>query len=419
MRCNRLSQITLLILAAISSHPVLSSPGEDFDTGVQWFNRGDYQQALGYFTRAETGGMATPQLIYNLGSVYYKLARYENSRRYFEILVDDKNLGAQAYYNLGLIEHRSGNDQAAIALFEKSRASSADERFGLLAQKQIDKLHSRHVKPWFGYASAGLGYDSNITAQPSSSVSDESSAFVETLGLIGWKISGSDSEGFHSLATYYSRDYTEGSDFDNDSLSLGGEIRKRTDRWHVAYGLELTRSSYSGKDFLANTGIVVRARTRLQNKTEVRLQLLHEEISDRSSEFAYLDGNSTRLKADYRVKAEIAEYRYEYQLEFNDRANTETTSHSPTRYEFGFQYLDTRLGKSRVGGVFEYRYSDYERVASQDRADKRMRVKLKGEHQLDRIWRVKAELLYADNRSSENEYEYHKYEANVSLHALF
>ncbi len=409
----------LLILAALSSRPAFSSPGEDFDTGVQLFNQGNYEQALTYFTRAETGGMASTRLIYNLGSVYYKLAQFENSRRYFEILVDDESLGAQAYYNLGLIEHRIGNNKAAIALFEKSRASSADERFGLLAQKQIAKLRSRELKPWFGYASAGYGYDSNITAQPSSNVSGESSTFVETLGLFGWKLSGSDTDGIHSLASYYSRNYFEGSDFDNDSITLGGEIRKRIDRWDFGYGLQLTRSSYSGQDFLANTGLIIKAKTRLQNKTEVRLKLLHEDISDRSDEFFYLDGNRTSLNVGYRVKTGITEYRYEYELELNDRANTATTSHSPTRYEFGFHYLNKRSKETLIGGVLEYRYSDYERVASQDRVDDRLRVKLKGEHKVDSVWRIKAELLYADNRSSENEYEYHKYEANVSVHALF
>ena len=419
MRRKNLFLITLLILAATFSRPAISSPQDEFDVGIELFNKGDYAQALIYFTRAESGGMASAQLIYNLGSTYYKLEQFENSRRYFEILVDDKNLGAQAYYNLGLIEYRSGNDRAAIAQFEKSRAATADERFGLLAQKQIARLRSRESKPWFGYASAGYGYDSNITAQPSSSVSDESSAFLETLGLIGWKISGSETQGIHSLASYYSRNYVEGGDFDNDSFNLGGEIRKRVDRWNFGYGLELTRSSYSGKDFLATTGLVVKAKTRLQNKSEVRLQLLHEEISDRSDEFFYLDGNRTRLNAGYRVQAGIAEYRYDYELESNDRANAATTSHSPTRHEFRFQYLDKRSAKTLLGGALEYRYSDYERVASQDRTDSRLRVKLKGEHRLDSVWRIKAELLFADNRSSENEFEYHKYEANVSVDALF
>ncbi|MCP4391398.1 MAG: hypothetical protein GY802_24105, partial [Gammaproteobacteria bacterium] len=204
-----------------------------------------------------------------------------------------------------------------------------------------------------------------------------------------------------------------------DSITLSGEVRKRIDRWDFGYGLELTRSSYSGKDFLANTGLTIRAKTRLQNKTEVRLQLLHEDISDRSDEFFYLDGNRTSLKAGYRVKTGIAQYRYEYELELNDRANTATTSHSPTRHGFGVQYLRKLSQKNLVGGVLEYRYSDYEHVASQDRVDDRLRVKLRGEHQVDSVWRIKAEILFADNRSSENEFEYHKYEANISVHALF
>ena len=77
---------------------------------------------------------------YNLGSVYYKINQYELSKRYFEKLTDDKNLGHLAYYNLALIEYRLGRDQSAIKLFEKSARSTDDTGLKRLADKQINTL---------------------------------------------------------------------------------------------------------------------------------------------------------------------------------------------------------------------------------------------------------------------------------------
>ncbi len=125
------------------------------------------------------------------------------------------------------------------------------------------------------------------------------------------------------------------------------------------------------------------------------------------------------MKAGYRSKFAAGKLRHEYELEFNDRANTDTTSHSPTRDEYSAQYKTEPWRKTRLDGAVDYRYSDYERVDPQDRRDRRLRVKLLGEHRLDSTWQIEDELLFADNRSSENGFEYHKYQARVSIHALF
>jgi hypothetical protein len=412
-------ELSLFFLLTVSAGSALSAPQQDFDTGVMLFNQGDYRQSLVFFERAEAGGLASPQLIYNLGSVTYKLAMFDRSRRYFEILIGNPGLGALAQYNIGLVEHKLGNSAAAIESFEASRDASDDERLRALAKKQIDSLQKSEPKAWFGYGLAGYGYDSNITAQPTSSASGESASYLETLGLIGWRLSGSDAEGIHSTASYYARDYSGGSDFDNDTLILDAELRGRVDRWTLAYGLQAASSTYGGEDYLSHAGAVFRARTRLESSAEIRLEILRETISNRRDEFFYLDGERTRLKAEYRSQFAAGKIRHEYKLESNDRANTDTTSQSPTRHEYSMQYMAGPWRKTRLGGVLEYRYSDYERVGPQDRLDRRWRVRLKGEYRLDSTWRIKGELLFTDNRSSESEFEYHKYQAGLSINAFF
>ena len=146
----------------------------------------------------------SPWLCRGLHNLYidsYRLAVRQSTL--FDFESDGESVGSD---QVTPVEHVSSKeliasiDAAAIALFEKIRESAVDERFGLLAQKQIAKLRSRESKSWFGYASAGYGYDSNITAQPSSNVSGEASTFAKTLALFGWKLSGSDTDGIHSLA---------------------------------------------------------------------------------------------------------------------------------------------------------------------------------------------------------------------------
>ena len=118
----------------------LAKPSDDFNAGIQFFTQGNYGQALEHFKRAEKGGIKIANLSYNLGSVYYKLKQYERSKRYFEKLTHDKNLGHLAYYNLALIEYRLGHDQSAIKLFEKSARSTDQVEFEALVDKQINTL---------------------------------------------------------------------------------------------------------------------------------------------------------------------------------------------------------------------------------------------------------------------------------------
>ena len=407
--------IFLLAQAAIA----LAAPSDDFDAGIQSFTEKNYGLALEYFKRAEGVGMQSTQLDYNLGSVYYKLGQYEFSKRYFEKLISDKNLGALAYYNLGLIEHKSGHDKKAIELFEKSITSTQDAALISLAEKQINTLKSLRPKNWFAFVSASYGYDSNITLLSSSSASNESGSFLQTLALADWKISGNSSNGLHTSVLFLSSDYQDGNDFDDYSYTLGTEYRDRVNNWKLAYGLEWGQSSYSGEDYLTSAGLVFKARTNLSNKRAIQLRLLYEDISNRTGQFEFLDGSRMQFKAAYRFKTKAREYRFEYEQEFNDRANTATESFSPTRHKLGFRYFNDLSAKTRIGMSLDFRDSDYQSVPSQNRSDERTRLRFESRHKIDVTWSIDAEIIFTDNQSSEKESEYDKHLANISINALF
>ena len=413
------SYISISIFLLVQASIALATPSNGFDAGVQSFTEKNYQLALEHFKRAEGAGMQSAQLDYNLGSVYYRLGQYELSKRYFEKLTYDKNLGALAYYNLGLIEHKSGHDSKAIELFEKSVTSTQDTALISLAEKQINTLKGLQQKSWFAFVSTSYGYDSNITLLSTSSASNESGFFLQTLALADWKMSGNTTEGLHTSVLFLSSDYRDSNDFDDYSFTLGTEYRDRVNDWKLAYGLEWEQSTFGGDDYLTIAGLVARAKINLSKTQEIRLRLTVEHISNRTTQFEFLDGSRMQFKAEYRLKSKTREYRFEYEQEFNDRSNTATESFSPTRHRFGFRYFNDLSAKTRAGMGLDFRDSDYKSVPSQNRDDERIRIRFESRYKINLTWSIDAEIIFTDNQSSEKESEYDKHLANISLNALF
>jgi tetratricopeptide (TPR) repeat protein len=356
--------LLLLLPLLISPAAAAASPADDeFDAGARAFREQDYRQALYHFTRAEKAGMRAARLDYNFGVVFYRLEQYAESRRYFEKLQGHPTLGALAlaYYNLGLIAHKSGDRAGAIDWFEKCAEISADDNLAELANQQIAKLGGRQPKPWFGYVSAVYGYDSNITLLPSSAAADESGDFVQALALGEYALREAETESYHLTALLLATDFLDGSDFDDDLLVLGAEYRRRAGDWRLDYRIEFGTSTFGGEDYVDTVATGLSARTELDQDRELRLRLTLEDVSEGSSEFAFLDGSRAELWASYRIDVDRREYRFEYGLEANDRENTATESFSPTYHRFRLRYFDQISTRIELGASFEFR--DFRRHA--------------------------------------------------------
>ncbi len=411
--------LPILVILLLGFQNANATPAEDFDAGVRAFERKNYPQALEYFRRAEDAGMDSAVLLFNLGSVYYRLEQYPRSRQYFARLMDDPELGALAAYNLGLIAYKTGNQQAAIEYFERSAKSTDDVDLRILAYRQIEKLAGRALKPWFAYASVAYGYDSNITVLPSSTASEQTGYFVQPILLGDWRLSGDADRGLHATALYVERDYRDSDSFDDDSYRLGGVFHDRAGKWRLEYGVDYGQSTFGGDDYLTETGLFVNANNRFAGQRELRLHLRLEDIANRSAEFEFLDGNRQLFEAEYRAQSRPREYRLEYAFEINDRANTATESFSPVRHTIGVRYYHDYGKQTRLGAGFDYRLSDYRQVPAQDRRDERARLRIDARHRLNATFDLQAELLFTDNQSTEPESEYDKYQLTVSVSALF
>jgi len=143
---SKLFFLYLFAVLSLVSQTALSSPTTDLDLGVASFNKGDFEQAAVYFELADSK-MRSPLLTYNLGSVYYKLERFNRSKLYYTQLTQDKKYAALAYYNLALIGHKLGRDDSAIELFEICQSLALNEQLRSLAGRQIDILTRHADKP--------------------------------------------------------------------------------------------------------------------------------------------------------------------------------------------------------------------------------------------------------------------------------
>ena len=405
-----------LVLPALAASP---SAETEFEAGTRAFKAEKYQQALDHFERAERAGMSDARLFYNLGAVHYRLAEYERSRRYFERLLDHPQLGALGYYNLGLIAHKSGDRAGAIAYFEKCREISADEGLAALAEKQIATLGGQQPKPWFGYVSAVYGYDSNITLLTSNNAANQSGNFVQALALGELTLAGKQEDSYELTLLLLATDFLDGDDFDDDLLTLGVERRRRAGSWSIDYGIEAGTSTFAGDDYTDTLALSAGGRSSLQPDHELRLRLTLEEITESSSEFESVAGSRAEFNASYRIDGGSREYRFEYGLETNDRANTATESFSPTRHRLRLRYFQQLGASTEIGTSLEFRDSDYRGVPADDRHDQRLRVRLEGKYRFDDGWGAQSEITYTDNDSNQASSSYHKYQALVSINALF
>jgi tetratricopeptide (TPR) repeat protein len=413
--------LTLLVLLPLVLPALAASPAAEaeFEAGTHAFKAQEYRRALDHFERAEQAGMSEARLFYNLGAVHYRLENYERSRGYFERLLDHPRLGALGYYNLGLIAHQSGERAEAIAYFEKCAEISADQGLAALAEKQIATLGGRPPKPWFGYVSAVYGYDSNITLLTSSSAANQSGEFVQALALGELTLAGKPEDSYELTLLMLATDFLDGDEFDDDLLTVGVERRRRAGGWHINYGLEAGTSTFAGEDYTDTVALSAGGRTGFEPDRELRLRLTLEDITASSGEFDFVAGSRAEFNASYRIDNGSREYRFEYGLESNDRENTATESFSPTRHRLRLRYFQQLGARTEIGSSIEFRDSDYRGVPGDDRHDQRLRLRLEGKYRFDADWGAQSEITYTDNDSNQAGSSYHKYQALVSINALF
>lgn len=401
----------------------------------QYFQQKDYLQAKEYFTRAllksEEQGEVPASLYYNIGTVCYKLEQYEQSRSYYEKLLTDKKLNAVALYNIALIENRQGNKEATIDTLKQSRSLTDEPQLVALIDQQLKKLVKKKpvrrkkitYKDWHAYLYLSYGYDSNIKYAPLEVASNESGSFGQAIGIFDKVIVGKGTGAkqhallFTSsifLSNYFSTDFNDYNLFD-----IGLRYAFPVNQWRNKIDLNLKKSTYGHEDYQRTSAVTFRTRRHFSNKDVFRLRYRYEQIDSLSTRFDYLEGSRQRFWLGYQWIWPSDAVHLWYQLELNDRANTATRNYSPTRNSIRLRYEKNLDRRNKIYGEYEYRHSEYDPTAIQDRQDDRSSFLLAYVNDIALNWQLLARWRYRTNRSTDSVYSYDRHIAMLTLRKLF
>ncbi len=421
----------LLLFLLLWPLAVLAEVAEQaHDAGVAAFEAGEYRLALERLLEARDSGLDTPVLYYNLGSAWYRLGNYAQSRAAFQIAMTSPELAPLAWYNLGLVATQLGETGEARDWFLRVLDGHDHAALRALATTMLDRLGGGEgareppadfapAPAWQGLASGGIGHDDNVLLVSDDDLlggSDRSDFFLD-LYAQAWREIAGDAAGRRALefdASAWLLRHARLDEFDMASLRGGATYDQAFDTWIASGGAHGAWSWLNGRGLTREFQISARAARPLSAglfRARYELGL----IEALRGEYGYLDGGRHRLDARLiRLEGDVR-VQLHYQLEYNDREDLVAprfTSASPVRNQLGMS-AEIPLGDTlALHAEIQYmrsRYRDPNELADGDRRT-RVDARLGAIGRL--AWRVagsgelSVEYRYTDNTSTIPVYAY-------------
>lgn len=430
--------INVLLAGTLMLAPVAVLAGtaeDDFSQGVKAASSGDYKAALTHFLQAQAQGMNKPGLDYNLAVAYYRLGQYAEARKVFTRLAKDPKFTDIAYFNLGLIANKTGDERAAIDWFLRTYHNSDNARLKALSARALDRLgvdvkKGSAKKKWGGFAAANLGYDSNVRLANEDliGVTNESDNSMEVLAAGNYWLTGGREGGLRISATADVQKYQNLSDYDFSLFQLGLGHFSTLGKWNLRLTGSWNESYLGGNSYQRLFGAEARGRYGMGNNKYLRLRYRFNYISSTSSDtrLEALDGLRHQLRAGLQVNKGVHRYQAYYQLDLNDRSDrlvgTDFTSYSPTRHAVR-AIARLSMGakwKGRLDARYRYSgYNDPNRVGGVEtvtRVDKQLRLGARLARNFAKYWEVEGSYNYYDNNSNiaVDSYKRHVYYLGVN-----
>lgn len=430
VRVPALVWIGLLIGVGLSAMPAFAGEddaGRAFREGVVAFQGGDLQRSRVLLEQAAAMGYSTSALHYNLGVVYYRLERYDRAETEFERLLDTPHRDL-ARYNLGLIAKATGRTEQADRLFHEVANTAAEQKLRELARRQLD-LQQRPVDDpmsWLLFASAGLGYEENLSLLPDTAPSEDNDTYHELVFYTRGPLADLDANPgttsrIEAQASYYQRHYHHDRPYNTDALKGGlswyadkGNVSRRigVDQvyfWADSASRETHTGLYGDWRWSACTAGV-------SGRCQLTAEVTRVHPYEGYEAYRGMQYNAT---GQYRTGLGDWQGSISYELELNDRANFSTdtqyvdVSPSRHRFELGVDYAASR--SLLVGGELAYRLSRYNDAyrfpvgstfESGHRSDDRYAASLQMEYAFLSAWSVVFDATYERNESSLSQYSY-------------
>lgn len=425
----------LLVTAAAAADPA-------FDAGVSASKRGDFRQAVEHFRDARRQGLDTPALHHNLGVAYYRLGRYVQARRAFEQASASPKMRAVAFYNLGLVAQKQGDDKTARAWFRKAYRTAGTRKLRRLAATQLG-LEDQIVPPYTLYLEAFGGHDGNPRladeeADQFGDHSDEGDAAFGALVAGRRVLAGDWDRGATAVGAAYADFHPDLDDENIGSLRGGFGLHHSPGKWRHEYELTVSRLWLGGETLQTGVRAGLRGQRRLGRRLVAELRLRSEHIDGNDDDgFGYLSGWRHEARLRLRDRSGPTRWSLYYEFEYNDREDlrvstdtgTDFFSISPTRHEIGAGIELTLVGALAGEAGVAFRHSAYRDpevragVAFETREDDRLELGVGLSHPLGR-WTGRIETRYWDNASECGDgacerFEYDRLETLLSVGRSF
>ncbi len=424
--------------------------GDSFSRGVKAANTGDYKNALNHFLRVRELGLDKPVLDYNLGVAYYRLDRYGEARKAFTRLVAVPKFTHLAYFNLGLIANKVGDERSASDWFLRTYHHSTDASLKTLSANALKRLGTdvkkyptkklkrlgtgmkrKPTKKWSGFATANMGYDSNVKQANEDLVGvvGESDTSFEIMGVGNYWLRGGRKDGVRLSFSADVQKYKTLNNYDFSQLHLGLSRFDRLGGWDLRFTGSWHESYLGGDNYQRILGGEARGRYGLGDGKYLRLRYRLNYMAATDAAFDALDGWRHQLRAGMQISMGRHRLRGYYQFEMNNRNDRDNgirfTSFSPTRHAVR-AIASLRLNARwtvRLGARYRYSaYNDPSDIAgasSITRVDHQLRFGARLGRSFARYWGVEGQYNYYDNSSNIDTYSYKRSVIYLGVNRFF
>jgi len=341
MPCFRV--IFLLLFAFFVT--TIASAKSNFERASGMFQSGQFEASLELFLQETKNGNTSPQVIFNIASVYLKLKDYDNAKKYYLQLISIPNWRTTTEFYLGFIAEKNQDQSLAKYYFTRVSEQNQYPRLKKIAQARLIKSQPKSLKtvsPNTLLLSVRYGSDSNPIAIsnafqiPSSQLDD---SFSEVMLFGRTTIVDLFEQDFMLQAYWLNRKYDQFNSLNTSTLNTGLFHQHRWLGWQFDKALNIYLSQLDGASFYRQ----VEGEIDLQknfNSTNIRLAIISGYV-DGQNQFNYLSGTTLKFKTEAKWQFNNIELLTGYIYDSNNRKGLETEentfSYSPQSHSINAQ----------------------------------------------------------------------------------
>lgn len=414
------SRVLLFSVLLAFGNGAFAATGNDWDSGSQAFENGDYAAALVFFELARDKGLEGPAVHYNIAVSQFKLGRYDAAGRTFSLIVHQfPKMRGLAEYNLGLVARRLGDRNEARVHFLAAYALSPDNRtIRVLASRRLRELEPdvRSAARWTGAFGVRAGNDDNIALRdeaglPVGTTADSPMADVFATLQGPWN----GRSGFRVDAGAYLVKYFNAEEFDQSEIRGGVFYDWRSNDWRVQFGIHASAGTLGGDAFDRKAGARARIVRYIARNAAMDLRYTYDDVTDADSLFAGIAGSRQQFEVRYRWYSNSHRVQLRYQLETNDRLNPGV---SPDRNRFAIDYrYQPEEGVGYEAGI-DMRNSDYDELTT-PREEDLFTFRAALTYTFRSNWQVVLEYRGSDNDSTDDTFSYDRTQITLGAMKLF